>query len=174
MRILGVCRFAMKYSISSRNSTGSTMLRIIRSILSMFRQSGTYSSTNTVSVSNTVDSIHRTFSDLTSNPSPFSPIPPRQSTIKNSDIIDPSFTSLITHQSPNCSAAWSISQRPREDALASSRFIQIDLKKQPFTASAMSYVLNDPIELVQGRKTYCDGGGPLGHPKVYINLVCIN
>lgn len=77
---------------------------------------------------------------------------------------------------------------------------------QPNSLSAMELIANEPIRLIHGRKTACDGGksatkprdgifltveglrffpplplffffslsagaGPLGHPKIYINLV---
>ena len=77
---------------------------------------------------------------------------------------------------------------------------------QPNSLSAMELIANEPIRLIHGRKTVCDGGksatkpgdgkfliveglpfspplsspsffslsagaGPLGHPKIYINLV---
>lgn len=68
----------------------------------------------------------------------------------------------------------------------------MELQATPF--SAMAKVAEDPVRLVEGRRAACDGGepanelersvawglkliwiaaggGPLGHPKVYINLV---
>ncbi|CAA7265807.1 unnamed protein product [Cyclocybe aegerita] len=42
---------------------------------------------------------------------------------------------------------------------------------QPNPLSAMELIAQEPIRLVHGRKAICDGGGgPLGHPKIYINL----
>ncbi|KAI0003684.1 hypothetical protein BJV74DRAFT_881524 [Russula compacta] len=41
----------------------------------------------------------------------------------------------------------------------------------PNPLSAMQLIANEPPRLVHGRKAVCDGGsGPLGHPKIYINL----
>ena len=37
---------------------------------------------------------------------------------------------------------------------------------------AIDLVDEEPPKEIHGRNTWCDGGGgPLGHPKVYINLV---
>ncbi|KAF7320346.1 Lactobacillus shifted protein [Mycena kentingensis (nom. inval.)] len=45
----------------------------------------------------------------------------------------------------------------------------MDLQPQPL--SAMALVNDIPPTIVHGRKAVCDGGGgPLGHPKIYINL----
>jgi len=45
------------------------------------------------------------------------------------------------------------------------------MELQPNPLSAMELIANEPIRLVDGRKAVCDGGiGPLGHPKIYINL----
>ncbi|KZW02207.1 ubiquinone oxidoreductase 20 kd subunit [Exidia glandulosa HHB12029] len=74
-------------------------------------------------------------------------------------------------QAPNYPQPWSTSQRARADALAGPRFEQTALDLQPKPMSAMQLVSEDPIRLVHGRKAVCDGGvGPLGHPKIYINL----
>jgi hypothetical protein len=74
------------------------------------------------------------------------------------------------------------------------------MELQPNPLSAMELIANEPIRLVHGRKAVCDGGkstrkarlwkkililggtfspsscfpvgsGPLGHPKIYINVV---
>jgi hypothetical protein len=36
---------------------------------------------------------------------------------------------------------------------------------------AIDYVRNDPVVVCRARGVWSDSGGPLGHPKVYINLV---
>ncbi|KIO08284.1 hypothetical protein M404DRAFT_997215 [Pisolithus tinctorius Marx 270] len=42
---------------------------------------------------------------------------------------------------------------------------------QPNPLSAMELIASEPARIVQGRKAVCDGGrGPLGHPKIFINL----
>ncbi|TEB35056.1 NADH:ubiquinone oxidoreductase kDa subunit [Coprinellus micaceus] len=78
---------------------------------------------------------------------------------------------VSTWQAPNHVGTWSTSQRPRPLAGSSPRFEQTDMDFQPQPLSAMEMIAQEPIRLVQGRKAVCDGGGgPLGHPKVYINL----
>ncbi|KLO14460.1 hypothetical protein SCHPADRAFT_826313 [Schizopora paradoxa] len=74
-------------------------------------------------------------------------------------------------QSPNLSKPWSTSQRRRDDAYSEARFEQTALDFQPQPLSAMEMIHSEPIRIVHGRKAVCDGGvGPLGHPKVFINL----
>jgi len=42
---------------------------------------------------------------------------------------------------------------------------------QPNALSAMGMVVQDPVRMVEARRATCDGGGgPLGHPKIFINL----
>ena len=85
-------------------------------------------------------------------------------------------------------------QAPRPAGASQPRFEQTDMSLQPRPLSAMQLVSEDPIRIVHGRKAVCDGGeccvyflgvylmraqysdlpggGPLGHPKIFINLVC--
>ncbi|KZO93558.1 ubiquinone oxidoreductase 20 kd subunit [Calocera viscosa TUFC12733] len=79
-------------------------------------------------------------------------------------------SSGIVPQSPNYPATWSTDQRPRPPPNSNPRFEQTIYELQPNPPSAMALVAEDPIRLVNGRKAVCDGGGPLGHPKIYINL----
>ncbi|ORX37408.1 zinc-finger domain-domain-containing protein [Kockovaella imperatae] len=82
-----------------------------------------------------------------------------------------SSTPKLYQQSPNYPKTWSTSQNPKPHAYDNVRFEQVDLEFQPKPKSAMAMVAEDPIRLVSGRKAVCDGGGgPLGHPKIYINL----
>ena len=94
-------------------------------------------------------------------------------------------------QSPNYPSTWSTSQRPRPGIGSSPRFEQTAMDLQPNPLSAMELIAKEPIRVVHGRKAVCDGGkhmflsspvtfhhlpfilggGPLGHPKIYINLV---
>ncbi|TFK30436.1 NADH:ubiquinone oxidoreductase kDa subunit [Coprinopsis marcescibilis] len=73
-------------------------------------------------------------------------------------------------QAPNFPSTWSTSQAPRPQAGSSPRFEQTNMDFQPQPLSAMELIAQEPIRLVKGRKAVCDGGGPLGHPKVYINI----
>lgn len=96
-------------------------------------------------------------------------------------------------QSPNYPTTWSQNQSTRPAAQSSPRFEQTVMETQPNPLSAMQLIADEPIRLVNGRKAVCDGGaschplsrraggylflsvpagsGPLGHPKIFINLV---
>ncbi|KAF8223850.1 ubiquinone oxidoreductase 20 kd subunit [Tricholoma matsutake] len=79
--------------------------------------------------------------------------------------------SVPAPQAPNYASAWSTNQQPRSKASYGPRFEQTAMELQPNPLSAMELVANEPIRLVHGRKAVCDGGGgPLGHPKIFINL----
>lgn len=104
---------------------------------------------------------------------------------------------VVVPQSPNHAATWSTNQHPRPAGQSGPRFEQTIMELQPNPLSAMELVANEPIRLIDGRKAVCDGGkstparkvltiaklsflapssfsagaGPLGHPKIYINLV---
>jgi len=74
-------------------------------------------------------------------------------------------------QAPNFPSTWSPSQQPRPQAGSSPIFEQTNMDLQPQPLSAMEMIAQEPIRMVQGRKAVCDGGGgPLGHPKIYVNL----
>ncbi|KAF9056153.1 hypothetical protein BJ165DRAFT_1431260 [Panaeolus papilionaceus] len=78
---------------------------------------------------------------------------------------------VTLQQAPNHPTTWSTSQRPRPGPGSGPRFEQTAMDLQPNPLSAMDMIAQEPIRLVHGRKAVCDGGGgPLGHPKVYINL----
>lgn len=105
----------------------------------------------------------------------------------------PASGSSAAHQSPNYPTTWSTTQKPRPASRSEPRFEQTVMELQPNPLSAMELVANEPIRVVHGRKALCDGGefkpktlflfyfcsvltywsggGPLGHPKIYINLV---
>ncbi|KAG6842218.1 hypothetical protein C0991_000188 [Blastosporella zonata] len=74
-------------------------------------------------------------------------------------------------QAPNYPTTWSTNQQSRATATTGPRFEQTALELQPNPLSAMELIANEPVRLVHGRKAVCDGGGgPLGHPKIFINL----
>ncbi|KDN40781.1 hypothetical protein K437DRAFT_275627 [Tilletiaria anomala UBC 951] len=74
-------------------------------------------------------------------------------------------------QAPNYRSTWSVGQSPRENAMRGPRFEQTKMEFQPQPLSAMEMIQREPIRLVTSRVASCDGGkGPLGHPKVFINL----
>lgn len=74
-------------------------------------------------------------------------------------------------QAPNALSTWSEDQNPRTRAMRGPRFEQTNMAFQPQPLAAMSLIANEPIRMVNQRVVSCDGGdGPLGHPKVFINL----
>ncbi|KAJ7169907.1 zinc-finger domain-containing protein [Mycena filopes] len=76
-----------------------------------------------------------------------------------------------TLQAPNAPATWSTNQQPRPAHASGPRFEQTVMELQPNPLSAMALVNDVPVNMVDGRRAICDGGGgPLGHPKIYINL----
>ncbi|WFD33223.1 hypothetical protein MCUN1_000036 [Malassezia cuniculi] len=77
----------------------------------------------------------------------------------------------VLDQAPNAVSTWSESQRPKAEAMRGPRFEQMDFEAQPHSLSAMELIANVPIVHTTKRVVSCDGGdGPLGHPRVYINL----
>ncbi len=48
-------------------------------------------------------------------------------------------------------------------------YLNIFLKVNP--RFAFDYIRDDPIVVCEARRVWSDSGGPLGHPRVYINLV---
>ncbi|KAJ7071037.1 zinc-finger domain-containing protein [Mycena amicta] len=74
-------------------------------------------------------------------------------------------------QAANHADTWSASQQPRSAVTSGPRFEQTAMELQPSPLSAMALINDVPVTIVHGRRAVCDGtGGPLGHPKVYINL----
>lgn len=119
--------------------------------------------------------------DLANTPKPTKPLQESQP-----DSSDP----VKLQQAPNYPETWSTSQNPKKAAYAGPRFEQINFALQPQPAAGIGMVQQDPVRLVDGRKASCDGGeqsipsclpardadsrgvggGPLGHPKIFINL----
>lgn len=82
------------------------------------------------------------------------------------------YTSAVSvPQAPDRAQVWSKRQRPREQAIKDPRFVGIDLSTQPFPPAAIELLKKQSITLVKARSVECDGGGLLGHPNVFINLV---
>ncbi|CDS01533.1 hypothetical protein [Sporisorium scitamineum] len=78
---------------------------------------------------------------------------------------------IPAEQSPNFPTTWSESQNPRQNAMKGPRFEQLDMRFQPQPLAAIEMIQREPIRLSSKRIAACDGGGgPLGHPKVFINL----
>ncbi|PFH54469.1 hypothetical protein AMATHDRAFT_72268 [Amanita thiersii Skay4041] len=90
---------------------------------------------------------------------------------KTAVAVDKAAATVPTPQAPNYPTTWTTSQRLRPAAGDGPRFEQTAMELQPNPLSAMQLIANEPVRQVQGRKAVCDGGGgPLGHPKIYINL----
>ncbi|KAH8919027.1 NADH:ubiquinone oxidoreductase kDa subunit [Atractiella rhizophila] len=80
-------------------------------------------------------------------------------------------TPLKHPQAPNRVGTWSRSQQPREEGMVTARHEQTNLKYQPQPLAAIEMIAQEPVRMVKSRIAVCDGGyGPLGHPKIYINL----
>ncbi|KAJ7103540.1 ubiquinone oxidoreductase 20 kd subunit [Mycena belliarum] len=74
-------------------------------------------------------------------------------------------------QAPNAPTTWSTNQQSRPGPASSPRFEQTAMELQPNPLSAMALINDVPPTMVNGRRATCDGGGgPLGHPKIYLNL----
>ncbi|KAJ3527723.1 hypothetical protein NM688_g8092 [Phlebia brevispora] len=90
------------------------------------------------------------------------------SSISTSKVTPPA---KVVPQAPNYPTTWSTNQAPRPQGKSAPRFEQTAMELQPHPLSAMDMIANEPIRVVHGRKAVCDGGlGPLGHPKIFINL----
>ncbi|KAG7290779.1 hypothetical protein NEMBOFW57_000782 [Staphylotrichum longicolle] len=76
----------------------------------------------------------------------------------------------VAEQAPNRAEVWSRSQRPRAVAMTGPRFEQTDFELQPRPYAAIELIHQQPVQWTHDRIVACDGGGgPAGHPKVYIN-----
>jgi NADH dehydrogenase (ubiquinone) Fe-S protein 6 len=90
-------------------------------------------------------------------------------------------------QAPNRPGTWTRSQLPREKAMTGPRFEQMviedqvrpllqsqskaDHPQQPRPYAAIELIHKQPVRWRKERVVACDGGGgPLGHPRIFINL----
>ncbi|MCJ1246809.1 hypothetical protein MMC30_004018 [Trapelia coarctata] len=74
-------------------------------------------------------------------------------------------------QAPNRKEVWSRSQQPREVAMSGPRFEQTIMELQPRPYAAIELIHKQPVRWTDKRVVACDGGGgPLGHPKIFINV----
>ncbi|KAF8460609.1 hypothetical protein BDZ91DRAFT_738806 [Kalaharituber pfeilii] len=74
-------------------------------------------------------------------------------------------------QAPNRSTTWSSRQNPRELAMTGPRFEQTIMEAQPRPYAAIELIHAQPVRFVDQHVAVCDGGGgPAGHPKIYINV----
>lgn len=74
-------------------------------------------------------------------------------------------------QAPNRAGIWSRSQRPREEAMVGPRFEQMNVDYQPRPLAAIELIHKQPVRWTKESQVSCDGGGgPLGHPRIFINV----
>lgn len=60
---------------------------------------------------------------------------------------------------------------PRDVAMSGPRFEQTIIEAQPRPYAAIDLIHKQPVRWVDGKAVACDGGGgPLGHPRIFINL----
>ncbi|KAJ5114216.1 hypothetical protein N7456_002750 [Penicillium angulare] len=73
-------------------------------------------------------------------------------------------------QAPNRATTWAASQQPRAQAMTGPRFEQTIMETQPRPMAAIELIHKQPVRWTKSKVVSCDGGGgPLGHPKVFIN-----
>ncbi|KAI1212857.1 zinc-finger domain-containing protein [Annulohypoxylon truncatum] len=73
-------------------------------------------------------------------------------------------------QAPNRKEIWSRSQKPRALAMTGPRFEQTDFSLQPQAQAAIELIHKKPVAWTHDRVVACDGGGgPAGHPRIFIN-----
>ncbi|OJJ79241.1 zinc-finger domain-containing protein [Aspergillus glaucus CBS 516.65] len=73
-------------------------------------------------------------------------------------------------QAPNRANTWAASQQPREKAMTGPRFEQTIMELQPQPMAAIELIHKQPVRWTNTKVVSCDGGGgPLGHPKIFIN-----
>ncbi|RDW65430.1 hypothetical protein BP5796_10122 [Coleophoma crateriformis] len=78
---------------------------------------------------------------------------------------------FTVQQAPNRLSVWSRSQNPRAKAMTGPRFEQTIMELQPAPQAAIELIHKQPVRWVKERSVECDGGGgPLGHPRIFINL----
>ncbi|KAF2021270.1 NADH-ubiquinone oxidoreductase [Aaosphaeria arxii CBS 175.79] len=77
---------------------------------------------------------------------------------------------LRVQQAPNRHGIWTRNQQPREVAMTGPRFEQTTFADQPQPHAAIDLIHKQPVRWTHDRVVSCDGGGgPLGHPKIFIN-----
>lgn len=85
-------------------------------------------------------------------------------------IVQDNENSLVP-QAPNRIDVWSRSQNPRSKAMSGPRFEQTLFEFQPAPQAAIELSHKQVVKWSHERSVSCDGGGgPLGHPRVFINI----
>ncbi|KAI9830044.1 MAG: hypothetical protein M1819_005874 [Sarea resinae] len=74
-------------------------------------------------------------------------------------------------QAPNRKDVWARSQNPRDKAMVGPRFEQTIMEYQPQPYAAIELIHKQPVRWQKESRVSCDGGGgPLGHPRIFINV----
>lgn len=75
-------------------------------------------------------------------------------------------------KSTNLSETWSKKQMPKYLAMKGARFETVNIERQPNPTPAIELISKVPVIELHENIVACDGGGGrLGHPTIYINLV---
>ncbi|SPO02731.1 related to NADH2 dehydrogenase (ubiquinone) complex I 13K-A chain precursor [Cephalotrichum gorgonifer] len=79
-------------------------------------------------------------------------------------------STALRQQAPNRVDVWARGQKERSKAMVGPRFEQTDFTKQPRPYAAIELIHQQPVQWTHSRIVSCDGGGgPAGHPKIFIN-----
>ncbi|TIA90028.1 hypothetical protein E3P99_01759 [Wallemia hederae] len=109
------------------------------------------------------------YSTAATNTTQQQPAQPRSAVLTTQERGNP--LEKLPEQAENRATKWSPRQRSKQDAFVGPRFEQKNLELQPNPKAAIELIAEEPVRLVEGRVASCDGGGgPLGHPKIYIKL----
>ncbi|KAL0473070.1 NADH:ubiquinone oxidoreductase [Neurospora intermedia] len=99
-----------------------------------------------------------------------STVPAPEKSEQNTVQVTPTGPAAVVKQAPNRAEVWSRSQKPRSEAMTGPRFEQTNFDLQPQPWAAIELIHKQPVKWVHERIVACDGGGgPAGHPKIYIN-----
>ncbi|EGD88139.1 hypothetical protein H112_04621 [Trichophyton rubrum D6] len=132
---------------------------------SRYAQRATYTSTVPLLSENTIP---------TNNPNPPKPV----TSISETNAREPASMQetveqaqkQLSMQAPNRATTWAKSQQERSKAMAGPRFEQTIIDFQPQPYAAIDLIHKQPVRWTKERVVSCDGGGgPLGHPRIYIN-----
>ena len=102
------------------------------------------------------------------------PISGGTKTVKNGEEMSEVSEPKNSDKSMKLTETWSKKQIYKSLAIQGARFETVNIKKQPNPTPAIDLISNVPVIEVHENIVACDGGGgKLGHPKIYINLVMI-
>ncbi|KAI1917925.1 hypothetical protein LOZ61_000039 [Ophidiomyces ophidiicola] len=141
-------------------SSTRSSLRLLTARSSRFIPRATYTSTAPRLSEKSDNGVPTTHKKVTSTP---------ESHTVPSDSIERA-DKAVQMQAPNREVTWAKSQQPREAAMSGPRFEQTTMEYQPRPYAAIELIHRQPVRWTKERVVSCDGGGgPLGHPKIFIN-----